>query len=120
MHELSLAYSLVEMAVRAARENNITKVDAVHLRLGQLSGVAKEALLFGYEIAAENTPLSGSRLEIEELPVIVLCPQCRREHTLPGTQNLDCPVCHAPTSQIVQGKEIEMVSLSYHDEAAPA
>ncbi len=46
------------------------RVTAVHLKLGALSGVVKDALLFSYEIACQGSCLEGSRLEIEELPVI--------------------------------------------------
>lgn len=120
MHELSLAYNLVETAVSAAEQAGITQVNAVHLRLGALSGVVKDALLFGYEIATANTLLAGSRLEIEELPVIVFCPQCQQNQTLPGVQLLMCPQCATPTPQIVQGKELQLVSLEYDHEPTPA
>ncbi|MFZ0544533.1 MAG: hydrogenase maturation nickel metallochaperone HypA [Candidatus Promineifilaceae bacterium] len=120
MHELSIAYSLVETAAAAARKNHIAQVDAVHLRLGVMSGVVKEALLFGYDIATENTPLAGSRLEIEEIPVMVMCPQCQSVQTLSEITLLVCPVCHTPTGKIIQGKEIEIVSITYYDEPAIA
>lgn len=115
MHELSIAYSLVETAVAAARQNNIPRVNTVHLRLGVMSGVVKEALLFGYEIATENTLLAGSQLEIEALPIVVRCPRCERDHTLLGLVPLVCPVCYTPTGQIVQGKEIELGWISYDE-----
>ncbi len=116
MHELSIAYNLVETAVNAAEKAGVTQVDAVHLRLGALSGVVKDALLFGYEIATEGTILAGSRLEIEELPVIVYCPQCQQNQTLTGVQSFCCPTCDTPTPTIVQGKELQLVSLEYADE----
>lgn len=116
MHELSIACSIVETAVTTARENNVTKVDAVHLKLGQLSGVIKEALLFAYDIATENTLLAGSTLEIEEVPVVVWCPHCQQEQPLPNAQYLCCPICNTPTAQIIQGREMELVSLTYYDE----
>lgn len=113
MHELSIAYDLVETAVAAAEAHHLSQIDVVRLRLGAMSGVVKEALLFGYDIATENTLLAGSRLEIEELPVIIYCPQCQIEQTLDTIQYFCCPVCDTPTSHIVQGKEIEIVSLEY-------
>ena len=115
MHELSIAYSLVETATAAARNNEIDHVDVVRLRLGLLSGVCKDSLLFAYEIATESTLLMGSTLMIEELPVVVLCPQCDQAQTLPNTQYLCCPVCETPASQIIQGKEIELTSITSHD-----
>ena len=36
--------------------------------------MVKEALLSSYEMASEGTPLAGSRLVFEEVPVVVFCP----------------------------------------------
>jgi hydrogenase nickel incorporation protein HypA/HybF len=44
MHELSIAMSIVEMAEEEAHLRNV-RVSAVHLKLGMLSGVVKDALL---------------------------------------------------------------------------
>ena len=51
-------------------------MSAVHLRLGAMSGVVKEALLSSFEMACADTPLAGSRLVIEDVPVVVFCPSC--------------------------------------------
>ena len=113
MHELSIAYNLVEIAGQAALDVNAKKVDVVNLRLGALSGVVKEALLFSYDIVIEDTILAGSRLEIEELPVVVHCSRCGANSTLPGIQLFRCGRCGEPTADIVQGKELDIVSLEY-------
>lgn len=65
MHELSIAMSMIEMAEAEAVARG-GRVTALHLKLGLLSGVAKEALEFSYEIACEGTALEGSQLVIEE------------------------------------------------------
>lgn len=113
MHELSIAHSLVEIASEAACQANAKRVEAVTLRLGALSGVVKDALLFSYDIVIEDTPLAGSRLQIEELPVVVYCPDCDVQSTLPGVQQFCCDRCGRPTAQIIQGKELEIISLEY-------
>src|SRR6185369_14537968 len=69
MHELSIAISLIEAAQDEAEKHKARAVVAVHLRLGAMSGVVKEALLFSYGVAAQGTPLEGSTLIIEEVPV---------------------------------------------------
>jgi len=56
---------IVEAAMDEARQRNL-QVSAVHRRLGALSGVVKDALLFSYEVACQDTPLEGSRLLIEK------------------------------------------------------
>ena len=59
--ELSIAMSIVDMAMEEAEKRGADCVSAVHLKLGLLSGVVSRALLASYELACENTPLEGSR-----------------------------------------------------------
>lgn len=110
MHELSIAMSIVEMAGEEA-ERHGGQVSAVHLKLGVLSGVVKEALLSSYEMACEDTPLAGSRLIVEEVPIVVFCSRCRARRSLTSAQLFCCPDCGTPSSEIVQGKELEVVAL---------
>lgn len=110
MHELSIALSIIEGAEEEAARHNC-RIKSVRIRLGRLSGVFKDALLFAYRLAIEDTPLAGSQLLIEELPVIIFCPQCAAEHTLASIQSLSCPVCGTPTPEIRQGRELELFAL---------
>jgi len=111
MHELSIALSIVELAAEEAERRGAVRIDAVHLRLGDMSGVVKESLLFSYDLACEGTPLEGSSLVIEEVPVMVYCPACGVETNPPSIKSLCCPVCETPTTQVTRGKEIEVVAL---------
>ncbi len=111
MHELSIAMSMIEMAAEESMRRGGVQVNAIHLKLGQLSGVVKEALLFSYDVACEGTSLEGSRLIIEEIPVIVYCPSCQTERALASIQRFCCAVCETPTSEVVRGRELEVVAL---------
>lgn len=111
MHELSIAMSMIEMATEEAARQGAARVSALHLKLGPLSGVVKEALLFSYEVASQGTPLEGSRLVIEEVPVIVYCAECDKEQPIESIQRFCCPVCETLTPTIVQGKEMLVVAL---------
>jgi hydrogenase nickel incorporation protein HypA/HybF len=110
MHELSIAMSIIELAEEEAERRGV-QIEAVHVKLGALSGVVKEALLSCYEMACENTALAGSRLVIEEVPVIVFCARCQAQRALSSIQLFCCAECGTPTSEIVQGKELEVVAL---------
>jgi hydrogenase nickel incorporation protein HypA/HybF len=118
MHELSIAMSIVELAEEEA-ERRGAHVSAVHLKLGALSGVVKEALLSCYEMACEDTILTGSRLVIEEIPVVIFCPSCRIRRPLSSMQLFCCSECGTPASEVVQGKELEVVALEIQ-ECAPS
>ena len=115
MHELSIALSIVEMATEESNKRNGAKVDAVHLKLGKLSGVVKDALLFSWEIACQGTTLENSRLEITEIPVVVNCENCKTEQPLTEINNFSCPVCSAPTPEVIQGRELEVTGLEIID-----
>jgi hydrogenase nickel incorporation protein HypA/HybF len=110
MHELSIALSIVDMAQEEAERRN-AQVDAVHLELGALSGVVKEALLFSYGIACDGTLLEGSRLVVKDIPIEVFCPGCGAAKTLQSMQWFHCPDCGAATSEILHGKELAITAL---------
>jgi len=110
MHELSIALGIVEAAQEEA-ERLGAKVSAVHLRLGALAGVGRDALLSSYEFACFDTPLAGSQLVIEDVPVIVFCDRCNAPRTLRSVQLFCCSECGTPTPDIRQGKELELVAL---------
>ena len=111
MHELSIAVSIVDMAQEEAERRGAMQIRAVHLRLGQLSGVVKQALLSSYEMACESTPLEGSQLLIEEIPVEVFCPKCEQPRLVDSIQWFCCPECGTPTPTVLHGKELEVVAL---------
>ena len=110
MHELSIAMSIVELAQEEAESRGV-RVLAVHLKLGALSGVVREALLGSYEMASEGTPLQGSRLVISDVPVMVFCPACRQSRTLPSIQLFQCPACRTPAPDVVEGRELQVTAL---------
>ena len=114
MHELSIAMGIVEAAMEEAHKRGV-QVSAVHLRLGALSGVVKDALLFSYEVACQDTPLEGSRLLVEDVPVAVFCPQCREQRILTSVQAFICPECGLPTMDVRQGKELEVFALEVQE-----
>lgn len=114
MHELSIAMSIVDAAKDEAEQRGV-QVSAVHLRLGALSGVVKDALLFSYEVACQDTPLEGSKLIIEEIPVAVFCPHCKEKRVLPSLQSFACPECGTLSGQVLEGKELEVFALEIEE-----
>ena len=119
MHELSIAMGIVDAALDESQRRGV-QVSAVHLRLGALSGVVKDALMFSYEVACQDTPLQGSQLIVEDVPVIVFCEHCKAERELPSVQLFACPECGTPTMDIRHGKELEVFAIEVQEEEVPA
>ncbi len=111
MHELSIVMSMIEQIMEESDRLGGLLIEAVHLKLGVFAGVDKGALLFSYELACEGTPLEGSRLVIETVPLLIYCPSCRLERTPVSVYQLCCPDCLTAAQEILTGQEIEVVSL---------
>jgi hydrogenase nickel incorporation protein HypA/HybF len=111
MHELSIAMSIIDLAEEEIEKRGATQVNAVHLKLGLLSGVAKDALLSSYGLACEGTALAGSSLLIEEVPIVAYCDTCDAPRPVSPVEWFVCPECRAPISRVLQGKELQVVGM---------
>ena len=103
------------MAEEEAEQRGGLQVNAVHLKLGALAGVVKDALLSSYELACEGTGLQGSRLVIEEIPIVVFCPKCLAQRVLDSAQYFICPDCKSTVSEIIQGRELQVFALEIQE-----
>jgi hydrogenase nickel incorporation protein HypA/HybF len=115
MHELSIALSMIEMAEEKALRLGGKRVSALHLKLGPLSGVVKEALEFSYEIACQGTTLEGSKLIIEDVPVMIHCSRCARDEFIESIQSLRCPRCGELNADVTQGRDLEVVAIELEE-----
>jgi hydrogenase nickel incorporation protein HypA/HybF len=119
VHELSVALSLIDLAVEQAGDVGGGRIEVVHLRLGRLAGVARDALAFSFDLASRGTPLEGARLVIEEVPLSVFCAACQVERAVSETGGLRCPVCGTLTPEVTGGRELELTTLEVSDDAPP-
>ncbi|MBE3595599.1 MAG: hydrogenase maturation nickel metallochaperone HypA [Hydrogenibacillus sp.] len=117
MHELSIAQNLVELAVESAQAQGLRRLTALHVRIGALSGVVKEALLFAFDVVTEGTPAQGAALIIEDVPVTIFCPSCQAERTLDAPVPMRCPECGTRSGDVRAGRELELVALEGVEEA---
>jgi hydrogenase nickel incorporation protein HypA/HybF len=115
MHELSVALSIVDGVLDELQRRGASHAQAVHLRLGPLSGVDKESLLFSYGIACQETPLANSQLLVEDIDVTVFCANCGRERPAASFPVLICADCGTLADRIVHGDELEITALELDD-----
>jgi hydrogenase nickel incorporation protein HypA/HybF len=111
VHELSVALSIIEGVEEEVGRQGGGRVSAVHLKLGPLSGVVKEALLFSYGLACEGTQLEGSCLIVEDIPLRIYCSDCQDEKAPVSMQQLQCLQCGSPAARVIQGDELEVTAL---------
>jgi hydrogenase nickel incorporation protein HypA/HybF len=111
MHEVNVALTLLEGVEAAAREEGVEHVSRVRVRVGALSGIVRDALLFAWDVASAETVAAGSTLEVEEVPLVIMCEFCESERSPHPGSGLLCPECGRPSPHIVRGREMQLVSM---------
>jgi hydrogenase nickel incorporation protein HypA/HybF len=111
VHELSIALSIIDIATSESIRHGAQSVSAIHVKLGELSGVVQEALEYSYSLAVEDTELREAKLVIEKIGVRVECPVCGGVRPVKSPQCLCCEVCGTPASAVVQGQELLVSAL---------
>ncbi len=111
MHELSIAMGILELTEQESAKRGGVHIEAIHLRLGPLSGVVKEALLSAWQLASEETEFKDSRLVVEEVPIAVFCSKCQAERPVQSIQQMCCLECDTPATEVVRGRELLVSAL---------
>jgi len=115
MHELSIVESIVDTVTESLAAYPGARVIEVRLRVGALSAVVEDSLQFCWGIANADTPLAGSRLVVQTVPVTVHCSACGAEEPLQSLQNFRCAKCGAPASDVRQGRELEIEAIEIEE-----
>jgi hydrogenase nickel incorporation protein HypA/HybF len=120
MHETAIVQGLMRILAAKARENGITRIVSVRLKLGRLRGLDVRQIRGCFEIFAEATVAEGARLDIEEVVVEARCRTCHAVYEVPRFR-FECPACGGEDADVIKGGELEIVSFDGHraDEAAP-
>lgn len=111
MHELSVALSLLDEVGAAAEREGASRVASVRVRIGKMSGIARDALLFSWELARTETVASDARLVIDDIDVAIWCVRCARERPVRPAAGLTCAHCGEIARTIVRGREFELYAM---------
>lgn len=106
---MSVAASLVEMAIEEASRNHCGRLTMVQAHYGAISGIMPEALSLCFEALVRGTPHEKARLELVELPLKLRCPFCGSVFGGEGKEAIwaPCPQCGESFGHIVeQGREL--------------
>lgn len=107
MHELGITQRIVEIAEKAAIDQDANKVLSVTIDIGTLSGVIPSAVEFCFEACVQGTLLEGSRLFINKIDGLGQCEECRTRIKL-DNMTFCCPTCGSSSLQRLQGDELKI------------
>ncbi len=108
MHELGIVFHIIRSVEQVAAENQLEKVSAVVLELGEVSGVIPDYLTDCWKWAAAKTELvEGSELKIETLSAITHCDHCGRDYPTVA-HGKTCPHCGSGETWLLTGNEVSI------------
>lgn len=110
MHELSLAYSAIDVIEEAAKRESFSRVKVLRMEIGRLSCVEPEALRFAFESAAAGTCADGAQLEIDLVSGSGACPACGAAVAMEQVYDL-CPHCGGHPLRVLRGMEMRVKHL---------
>jgi len=114
MHEMSVAQNIIEIILDHVQHGAEEKVKKVRLKMGELSGIVPDSLLFCFDILKNGSPLRNAYVDIEYVPITAKCSSCNK------TSQLEygiffCPSCHSSDIEILTGKELNIVDIELDD-----
>jgi len=115
MHELALARSILDAAVRHCDGHRVSRVDVT---VGALRQVVPDSLAFNFEVLARATPCEGASLRQHLRPARLRC-ACGEEWEL-AEPSFRCPRCDGGQTTVIDGDQLLVESIEIEEAACTA
>lgn len=112
MHELSITQSILEIALRHAKQAQANQISDLYLVIGQFSSIVDDSVQFYWDMISEGTIAEGAKLHFERIPARLACRSCGTEYSLDSRELTACPQCDSIQIDILAGKEFRLESIS--------
>jgi len=109
MHELSITREILNIALAEAEKHGARRLTAIHIQIGQLSGIVPESVQFYLDMLAQGTIAEGVKLQATIVPITARCPTCDATFPVEALQ-FTCPTCGGPLA-LLTGQELQIESI---------
>lgn len=114
MHELGIIIHINKTLESVAAENNVDKIAAVVLELGEVSGIVPEFLTDCWAYYRKKTPLlEEAELVIETLPAVTFCEDCKGTYET-VKYGKECPHCKSGNTYLLKGNECNIKEIEVY------
>ena len=76
MHELSVTKSILDILLKCAVSNDVSRIINVHLRIGEMSDLEGEWIQHYFDYLSKGTVAEGAVIKIKKVPVQFACDKC--------------------------------------------
>ncbi len=118
MHELSVAQSILRIAIAKARAEGATRVENIRVAVGALTTYMDDSLRFYWDLITEGTPAAGSTIEFIRVEGRIRCLSCDTEYATNDAE-LRCPACGGLWTRPLAGNECFVESIDIEEPVCP-
>lgn len=107
MHEISLVRNVFRTLEAQLPADELARLDKIKLRIGLLSNVEPILMQNAFEAVTETEQqqFKAVQLDIELVPIHILCPSCGKESAVENYR-FRCGYCDTPSNEVVSGTEL--------------
>jgi len=108
MHELGIVMHVIKQVEEVARQNEVEKVTALNLEVGEVSSIVPQLFEDCFEWAKKKTEfMRETQLNLIVLEAISYCNKCKRTYKTTAHAKI-CPHCGSDDTYLVTGNEINI------------
>lgn len=111
MHELGIVSGVLDSVRPVAQEAGATKLLAITLKVGEMTGALQDALHFAWEALCEGDPfLEGAQLNVVTVHPCSRCMECESQFDH-DQFHWACPQCGSVMTELLAGRELQIDSI---------
>jgi hydrogenase nickel incorporation protein HypA/HybF len=113
MHELPVIQSILDIVIKHAEMNDVSKVIKIYLKVGVLSDLEDQWMQQYFDYVAKESVAEGATLEIERVPARMKCNACSFEFEpdMKKDEKIVCPACGNERCNLIAGKNYSVANM---------
>jgi len=107
MHELQITERILDVVLKHATGQDVSKVVRIHLRIGALSDLEDEWIQHYFDYLSRGTVSENAQLAITRTGAVLSCQSCACSFEVKRDElgRAHCPDCGATDLELVAGRE---------------
>ncbi|TYB31742.1 MAG: hydrogenase maturation nickel metallochaperone HypA [Candidatus Mcinerneyibacterium aminivorans] len=111
MHEFTAVKNIINIILKAARDNNAEKIYSIKIGIGELTMLEKNQIQYWLKLMLDEIDIAkNSKLNLHIIKGVIRCQECNFKGPLESTMELNhlfpvikCPECESNNIEIIKG-----------------